>query len=101
MQPDHIQRHMNVCTKNRGLDTDKVQIHQPILTEEKSVIPKISAFANEIIDDDPSSKDKSFLELLIIPPAPKTLTSNKLFPVKNTSPRVDDDEYDDITDTRA
>ena len=67
------------------------------------------AFANAIIDEEPTSKDKpaKSLESLSIPPASKknkkTLASNELFLVKKTrlrvelSAKVDDD--DDITDT--
>ena len=64
-------------------------------SEKKSDNPKMSAFAKTIIDREPSSKDKSFLVSLSIPPTPKTLTSNKLFPVKKTPPRVDDSAEDD------
>ena len=31
MRSDHMQRHMNVCTKTGGLGTDKVQVQQPSL----------------------------------------------------------------------
>ena len=64
------------------IGTDKVQIQQPSLTKKKSVNPNISTLIDSIVDGGPAPKK-----------------SNKLFPVKKTSPRVDGDDDDDITDT--
>ena len=58
----------------------------------KTLNPKISALADSIIDEEPSSKDKPTTspESLTTPPAPKkkTLSISKLFSLKKTPPRV-------------
>ena len=76
---DHIQRHMNGCTKDGGLGADKVRNQQPskkprdhgtlatIFPEKrekavdslqsKSLNPKISALVDAIVNDSTPSKD--------------------------------------------
>ena len=115
VEKNSIVGHQNICSvpdKSKTVMGTDVKRQYGIATifpeqsvqnqlHKKALNPKISAFANAIIDEKPSSKDKptTFLESLSIPPAPKK--SDKLFSVKKTPPRIDLSAKvdDDITDT--
>ena len=129
MRSDNLKNHMKKCKElNQNLNVSNENIRYPFADDSskmsKSINPKISALADAIVNEEPTSKylpkDKptTSLESLTTPPAPKkkkkdkpttsleplsmpkkkTLSISELFsPRDDLTPKVDDNE--DITDT--
>ena len=73
MRSDNIKRHMNACTKDRGLGADKVQIRQPIKKPRKTTPEAFEPIGPASSAERASGKKKK----------KRLLTREKLLTVKN------------------